>query len=47
MRDLSARGLSGVQLITSDSHQGPNRRLRPYTPVPAGNVAERILCATC
>jgi putative transposase len=40
--DLTARGLSGVALVTSDAHRGSSRRSGPRCPVRRGCVVELI-----
>ena len=39
-RDLVARGLSGVSLVTSDAHRGLVDAIGATPPAPAGNGAE-------
>ena len=39
LRGLVARGLSGVELVTSDAHQGLRRRSRPSSAAPRGSPA--------
>ena len=42
LRSLTARGLSGVKLVTSDAHAGLSRRSAPPCPGRSGSAAGRI-----
>ena len=41
-RDLTARGLSGVALVTSDAHRGLVEAIGPLSPAPLGSDAAPI-----
>ena len=46
LRGLARRGLRGVKLVISDSHEA-SRRLSPGGCTPPGSAAGCISCATC
>jgi transposase-like protein len=45
-RSLARRGLSGVQLVISDAHEGLRSALSRCSPVPLGSAARCTSCAT-
>ena len=44
---LTARGLSGVELVTSDAHQGLKNAISAVSPLPDGNAAAPTSWPTC
>jgi transposase-like protein len=47
LRSLTARGLSGFQLVVSDAHTGLGTRSERSGPAPAGRVVALTKPATC
>ena len=47
LRSLVARGLSGVQLVISDAHEGLKNAIGACCPARAGSGVAHISCATC
>ena len=47
LRSLVARGLSGVQLVISDCHEGLRQAIAAVLPGARGSAAAPTSCATC